>query len=56
MESRDVSRDPFFSSLGLEGRRSRLGLEGFPSRSRALSLETTLHQLFFYEVFHEAAP
>jgi len=45
MESQDlvsVSR-LVFSSLGL---RSRLGLKGFWSRSRALSLET-LHELFF---------
>ena len=54
MESRDlvsvsrrVSR-PVFSSLGL-------GLEGFRSRSRALSFETS-HELFFYEVLQEAAP
>jgi len=54
MESRDlvsvsrrVSR-PVFCSLGLclEGLRSRLGLEGFRSPSRALRLET-LHRLFF---------
>ena len=32
--------------LGLEGLRSRLGLEEFRSRSRALRLET-LHRLFF---------
>jgi len=47
-ESRDlvsVSR-PVFWSLGLEGLRSRLGLEGFWSRYRALRLET-LHRLFF---------
>ena len=45
--SRHVSR-PVFSSLdhGLEGLRSRLGLEGFWSRSRGLRLET-LHELFF---------
>ena len=50
MESRDlvsvsrrVSR-PFFWSL--DGLRSRLGLEGFRSRSRALRLET-LQKLFF---------
>jgi len=42
-----VSRDPLFSSLGLECLRSRLGLEGFRSRSRALSLET-LHELFIF--------
>ena len=35
-----------FWSLGLEGLKSRLGLEEFRSRSRALSLET-LHRLFF---------
>ena len=52
--SRHVSR-PAFSSLGLEGLRSRLGLEGFRSWSRALSLET-LHELFFSEVLQEAAP
>jgi len=40
-----VSR-PVFWSLGLEGLRSHLGLEGFWSRSRALRLET-LHRLFF---------
>jgi len=34
------------SSLGLECLRSRLGLAGFRSRSRALSLGT-LHELFF---------
>ena len=52
MESRDLvsvskrfSR-PVFSSLGLEGLRSRLGLKGFRFRSRALRLET-LHRLFF---------
>jgi len=48
MESRDlvsVAR-PVFWSLGLEGLRSRLGFEGFRSRSRALRLET-LHKLFF---------
>jgi len=52
MESRDlvsvstrVSR-PVFWSLGLEGLRSRLGLEGFQSQPRALRLET-LHRLFF---------
>jgi len=33
-------------SLGLEGLRSRLGLGGFQSRSRALRLET-LHRLLF---------
>ena len=44
MESRDASRDPIFWSLGLEGLRFCLGLEG--SRSRALRLET-LHRLFF---------
>jgi len=50
MESRDlvsvsrrISRPVFWS---LEGLRSRLGLEGFQSRSRALRLET-LHRLFF---------
>ena len=32
-----------------------LGLEGFRSRSRALSLETW-HELFFYEVLQEATP
>ena len=58
MESRDlvsisrrVSR-PVFSSLGLG--LDCLGLEGFRSRYRALSLET-LHELFFYEVLQEAA-
>jgi len=61
MESRDlvsvsrrVSR-PVFSSLGLESLRCRLGLEGFQSRSQALSLEI-LHELFFYEDLQEAAP
>jgi len=46
MESRDLVS--VFSSigLGLEGLRSRLGLDGFRSRSRALGLET-LHELFF---------
>ena len=50
MESRDlvsVSRPVFWSlGLGFGGLRSRLGLEGFRSRSRALRLET-LHRLFF---------
>ena len=61
MESRDLVSRPVFSSLGLglglECLRSRLdlGLEGFRSRSRAISLET-LHKLFFYEVLQEAAP
>jgi len=42
---RRVSRPVFWSlNFGLEGLRSRLGLEGF--RSRALRLET-LHRLFF---------
>jgi len=36
----------FFLSLGLEGLRSRLGLEAFRSQSRALRLET-LRRLFF---------
>jgi len=52
MESRDlvsvsrrVSRLVSWS-LGLEGLRSRLGLKGFWSWSRALRLET-LHRLFF---------
>jgi len=52
MESRDlvsVSR-PVFWSLGLEGLRSRFGLEGF--RSRALRLET-LHRLFFMKFCKE---
>jgi len=46
MESRDlvlVSRRvsiPVYWSLDLKGLRSRLGLEGFQSRSRALRLET----------------
>jgi len=63
MESRDLVSvsthvlRPVFSSLGLglEGLRSRLGLGGFWSRSRAFGLET-LHELFFYEVLQEAAP
>jgi len=42
--SRRVSR-PVVSSLSLECLRSRLGFEGFRSRSRALSLEI-LHELF----------
>jgi len=48
--SRRVSR-PIFRShgLGLECFRSRLGLEGFRSRSRALHLET-LHSLFLMKV------
>ena len=52
MESRDlvsVSRPVFWKlglGHGLEGLRSRLGLEGFRSRSRALRLKT-LHRLFF---------
>jgi len=41
--SRDMSRNPFFWSI--EGVMSRLGLEGFRSRSRALRLET-LNKLF----------
>jgi len=47
-ESSDGVSRTVFSSLGLEGLRSRLGLclEGFRSRSRALRLET-LHRLFF---------
>jgi len=52
MESRDlvsvsrfVSR-PVFWSLGLEGLKSCLSLEGFRSQSRALCLET-LHRLVF---------
>jgi len=40
-----VSR-PAFWSLGLEGLKSRLGIEGFRFRSRALRLET-LNRLFF---------
>jgi len=36
--SRLVSR-PIFTSLGLEGFRSRLGLEGYRSRSQAYCLE-----------------
>jgi len=45
--SRPVSTPVFWSlGLGLEGLRSRLGFEGFRSRSRALRLET-LHRLFF---------
>jgi len=59
MESRDlvsvsgcVSRPVFWSlSLGLEGIRFCLGLEGF--RSRALLLET-LHS--FFEVLQEGVP
>ena len=43
--SRRVLRSVFWS-LGLEGLTSRLGLEGFRSRSRPLRLET-LHGLFF---------
>jgi len=46
MESRDVvsvsrlvSR-PIFASLGLEGFRSRLGIEDYRSRSQACCLET----------------
>ena len=46
--SRHVSR-PVFSSLGL-----CLGLEGFWSRSRALSLETCMSYLL-YEVLQETA-
>ena len=54
MESRDlvsvstpVSRPVIWSlGLGLEGLRSRLGLKGFRSQTRALCLET-LHRLFF---------
>jgi len=51
--SRRVSR-PIFWSLdpGLEGLRSRLGFEGFRSRSRALRLET-LHRLFFMKFCKE---
>jgi len=44
-----------FFEFRSQSRRSRLGLEGFRSRSRALSHET-LHELFFYEVLQEAAP
>jgi len=58
MESRDlvsvsrrVSRHVFWS-LGLEGLRSCLGLEGFRSRSRALRLET-LHRIFFMKFCKE---
>jgi len=47
--SRDVSRDPF-KSLGLEGRRSCVGLEGF--RSRAIRFET-LHRLLFMKFCKE---
>ena len=45
-ESSDEVSRPVFWSLGLKGLRSRLGLEGFRSRSRALLLES-LHRLFF---------
>jgi len=41
-----------FWSLGLEGLRSRLGLEGFRSPSRALCLET-LHRSFFMKFCKE---
>jgi len=51
LESRRVSR-PVFWSLGLEGLRSRLGLECFRSRSRAIRLET-LHRLFFMKFCKE---
>jgi len=57
-----VSRPDFSSlglglglGLGLECLRSHLALEGFRSRSRALSLET-LHELFFMKSLQEAAP
>jgi len=63
MESRDllsvlrrVSRPDFSRiGLGLECLRSRLGLKGYRSRTRVLSLET-LHELFFNEILQEAAP
>ena len=53
--SRRVSRPVFWSlGLGLEDLRSRLGLEGFRSRSRsrALRLET-LHRSFFVKFWKE---
>ena len=52
--SRHVSR-PVFWSLGLEGLRSRLDLEEFRSRSRALRLET-LHRLFFMKFCKKDVP
>ena len=60
MESRDlvsvstpVSRPVIWSlGLGLEGLRSRLGLKGFRSQTRALCLET-LHRLFFMKFCKE---
>jgi len=47
--SLESTSSPVFSSLGLECLRSRLDLEGYRSRSRALCLKT-LHELFVYEV------